>query len=237
MAIVTDPDSLDRFQVLVDYENEFISIKNIDTATPVAGPNPTGVQVAAGNVLTDYDLNDAGSILLKNGKFRDARKAYNINGIDISKIIPRFPREDLIKKYKKAPLWDRVEFLKIMGERDEIIKIGDQLLSVESPHSIGVYIAAGVDLTSDELAHKLIAAGDKLSTKCINWHYVIKAYNVASEVVGMGKVKDKLIAVGDKSLDSESLWKYAIQAYESVGIGALDPERVAILEFLRKHKN
>ena len=53
MAIVTDPDSLDRFQVLVDYENEFISIKNINTATPLAGPNPTGVQVAGGEVLTD----------------------------------------------------------------------------------------------------------------------------------------------------------------------------------------
>ncbi|MHC4690983.1 MAG: hypothetical protein ACYS5F_15360, partial [Planctomycetota bacterium] len=53
MAIVTDPDSLDRFQVLVDYENEFISIKNIDTATPLAGPNPTGVQVSGGEVLTD----------------------------------------------------------------------------------------------------------------------------------------------------------------------------------------
>ena len=53
MAIVTDPDNLDRFQVLVDYENEFISIKNIDTATPLAGPNPTGVQVAGGEVLTD----------------------------------------------------------------------------------------------------------------------------------------------------------------------------------------
>jgi len=53
MAIVTDPDNLDRGQVLVDYENEFISIKNINTDTPKAGPNGTGVQVAGDAQLTD----------------------------------------------------------------------------------------------------------------------------------------------------------------------------------------
>ena len=53
MAIITDPDNLDRFQVLVDYENEFISIRAVDTANPTVTPQPTGTQVAGGEVLTD----------------------------------------------------------------------------------------------------------------------------------------------------------------------------------------
>jgi len=53
MAIITDPDNLDRFQVLVDYENEFISIRAVDTASPKVEPKPSGIQVAGGEVLTD----------------------------------------------------------------------------------------------------------------------------------------------------------------------------------------
>ena len=53
MAIVTDPDNLDRFQVLVDYEGERISIRDIDVDTPLAGPNPNGEQAIGGEVLTD----------------------------------------------------------------------------------------------------------------------------------------------------------------------------------------
>jgi hypothetical protein len=53
MAIITDPDSLDRFQVLVDYEGERISIRDIDVNTPLAGPNPNGEQAIGGEVLTD----------------------------------------------------------------------------------------------------------------------------------------------------------------------------------------
>ena len=53
MAIITDPDSLDRFQVLVDYENEFISIRAVDTSAPLISPKPTGQQFANDYVLTD----------------------------------------------------------------------------------------------------------------------------------------------------------------------------------------
>lgn len=53
MAIITDPDNLDRFQVLVDYEGEKISIRAVDTANPRVEPKPTGTQVAGGEVLTD----------------------------------------------------------------------------------------------------------------------------------------------------------------------------------------
>ena len=46
MAIVTDPDNLDRFQVLVDYENEKISIRAADTETAnvVVAPSTDGIQ-------------------------------------------------------------------------------------------------------------------------------------------------------------------------------------------------
>jgi hypothetical protein len=53
MAIITDPDNLDRFQVLVDYENEFISIRAVDTSAPIISPKPTGQQFANDYVLTD----------------------------------------------------------------------------------------------------------------------------------------------------------------------------------------
>ena len=53
MAIITDPDNLDRFQVLVDYENERISIRAIDTASPKVAPKADGVQVSGGDTLTD----------------------------------------------------------------------------------------------------------------------------------------------------------------------------------------
>jgi hypothetical protein len=53
MAIITDPDNLDRFQVLVDYENERISIRAIDTASPKVAPKADGVQASGGDTLTD----------------------------------------------------------------------------------------------------------------------------------------------------------------------------------------
>jgi len=53
MAIITDPDNLDRFQVLVDYENERISIRAINTASPKVAPKADGIQVSGGAVLTD----------------------------------------------------------------------------------------------------------------------------------------------------------------------------------------
>jgi len=61
MAIITDPDNLDRFQVLVDYEGEKISIRAVDTANPTVAPKPTGTQVADGEVLTDTAQNFVGS--------------------------------------------------------------------------------------------------------------------------------------------------------------------------------
>lgn len=57
MAIITDPDSLDRFQVLVDYENEKISIRAVDTAAPKVSPKANGVQASGGAVLTDAAQN------------------------------------------------------------------------------------------------------------------------------------------------------------------------------------
>ena len=57
MAIITDPDNLDRFQVLVDYENEFISIRAVDTASPTVSPKANGIQVSGGEVLTDAAQN------------------------------------------------------------------------------------------------------------------------------------------------------------------------------------
>jgi len=57
MAIITDPDNLDRFQVLVDYENEFISIRAVDTANPTVAPKADGVQVSGGDTLTDAAQN------------------------------------------------------------------------------------------------------------------------------------------------------------------------------------
>jgi len=53
MAIITDPDNLDRFQVLVDYENERISIRAVDTSSPKVAPKADGVQVSGGDTLTD----------------------------------------------------------------------------------------------------------------------------------------------------------------------------------------
>ncbi|MHA2351183.1 MAG: hypothetical protein ACXADL_16315 [Candidatus Thorarchaeota archaeon] len=57
MAIITDPDNLDRFQVLVDYENEFISIRAVDTANPTVAPKADGIQVSGGAILTDSAQN------------------------------------------------------------------------------------------------------------------------------------------------------------------------------------
>lgn len=61
MAIITDPDNLDRFQVLVDYENEFISIRPVNTDNPLVLLQPSGVQVSGGAVLTDADQDFSGS--------------------------------------------------------------------------------------------------------------------------------------------------------------------------------
>ena len=56
MAIITDPDNLDRFQVLVDYENERISIRAADTNTPnlVVAPSTGGIQRSGENALYDF---------------------------------------------------------------------------------------------------------------------------------------------------------------------------------------
>lgn len=58
MAIITDPDSLDRFQVLVDYENEFISIRPVNTAAAIIGPAPTGSGIG-GSSFQDASQNFA----------------------------------------------------------------------------------------------------------------------------------------------------------------------------------
>ena len=60
MAIITDPDNLDRFQVLVDYENEKISIRAVDTLNPKVLPKPSGVQVSGGAILTDTNQTFSG---------------------------------------------------------------------------------------------------------------------------------------------------------------------------------
>ena len=55
MAIITDPDSLDRFQVLVDYENEFISIRPVNTAAPQIAPQASGSGIG-GSSFQDASL-------------------------------------------------------------------------------------------------------------------------------------------------------------------------------------
>lgn len=59
MAIITDPDNLDRFQVLVDYENEKISIRAADTETANAPvlPSTGGMQTSGEGVLYDPQRN------------------------------------------------------------------------------------------------------------------------------------------------------------------------------------
>ena len=59
MAIITDPDDLDRFQVLVDYENEKISIRAADTETANAPvlPSTGGMQTSGEGVLYDPQRN------------------------------------------------------------------------------------------------------------------------------------------------------------------------------------
>ena len=62
MAIITDPDNLDRFQVLVDYENEFISIRPVDTARPQVAPEPSGSGIGGSS-------------------FQDATQAFQSSGV------------------------------------------------------------------------------------------------------------------------------------------------------------
>lgn len=54
MAIITDPDNLDRFQVLVDYENELISIRAVETQTPIVAPSTGGIQRSGEGALYDF---------------------------------------------------------------------------------------------------------------------------------------------------------------------------------------
>ena len=56
MAIITDPDNLDRFQILVDYENEKMSIRAADTETSnlVVAPSTGGIQRSGENALYDF---------------------------------------------------------------------------------------------------------------------------------------------------------------------------------------
>lgn len=55
MAIITDPDNLDRFQVLVDYEGEKISIRAVESSVDIVAPSTGGLQVSGEGVL--YDVN------------------------------------------------------------------------------------------------------------------------------------------------------------------------------------
>ena len=54
MAIITDPDNLDRFQVLVDYENEVISIRAVETQTQIVAPSTGGIQRSGENAVYDF---------------------------------------------------------------------------------------------------------------------------------------------------------------------------------------
>jgi hypothetical protein len=61
MAIITDPDSLDRYQVLVDYVNQKIGIKPIDSASPKVDLKINGVTGGSGsNVFSGVDFGGSG---------------------------------------------------------------------------------------------------------------------------------------------------------------------------------
>ena len=82
MAIITDPDNLDRFQVLVDYENEKISIRaaNTDTASVVVAPSTDGIQRSGENALYAVGRNfGGGGSGVESGQFLVTVDGPNIN--------------------------------------------------------------------------------------------------------------------------------------------------------------
>lgn len=61
MAIITDPDNLDRLQVLVDYYNQKIGIKPVNSTTPVVAYNlitETGTGRTQGDAAYPYSFQD-----------------------------------------------------------------------------------------------------------------------------------------------------------------------------------
>ena len=57
MAIIVDPDNLDRLQVLVDYYNEKVGIKPVNSTTPLVDYNllaETGVGETQGDQAYPY---------------------------------------------------------------------------------------------------------------------------------------------------------------------------------------
>ena len=82
MAIITDPDNLDRFQVLVDYENEVISIRaaNTDTASVIVAPSTDGIQRSGENALYAVGRNfGGGGSGVEPGQFLVTVDGPNIN--------------------------------------------------------------------------------------------------------------------------------------------------------------
>lgn len=82
MAIITDPDNLDRFQVLVDYENEVISIRaaNTDTASVIVAPSTDGIQRSGENALYAVGRNfGGGGSGVESGQFLVTVDGPNIN--------------------------------------------------------------------------------------------------------------------------------------------------------------
>jgi len=82
MAIITDPDNLDRFQILVDYENEKMSIRAADTETSnlVVAPSTGGIQRSGENALYDFVGNKNFSTSgVQSGQFLVCVDGPNIN--------------------------------------------------------------------------------------------------------------------------------------------------------------
>ena len=77
MAIITDPDNLDRLQVLVDYYNQKIGIKPVLSSTPLVDYNllaETGVGETQGDQAYPY-------------AFKDATKNFSTSGVQSGDIL------------------------------------------------------------------------------------------------------------------------------------------------------
>jgi hypothetical protein len=77
MAIITDPDNLDRLQVLVDYYNQRIGIKPVLSSTPLVARNllaETGVGETQGDQAYPY-------------AFKDATKDFSSSGVQSGDIL------------------------------------------------------------------------------------------------------------------------------------------------------
>jgi hypothetical protein len=85
MAIITDPDNLDRFQVLVDYENELVSIRAVETQTAIVAPSTGGIQRSGENALYDFvgnknfSTSGVGGVGVRSGDILVAVDGPNIN--------------------------------------------------------------------------------------------------------------------------------------------------------------